>query len=113
MLAYNVIKNKVNIPIYTEIQIRSLNSTDRKKLAKKLGMKGYKVDNIIKILGFIDKLNALLFEQIDVLYDPLLLKGDIDNAILLLKAKSSLKMIVKNLLFQIIKININNKHKNK
>lgn len=56
MIANNAIKNKIQIPKYTEYQLRNLILNERKKLATKLAMKGNNIDNIIDILRFLHKL---------------------------------------------------------
>jgi len=55
LLAYNALKNNVVNRRYTESEINNLSKGELDKLAKKLGMKGNNVQNIIAILRFMHK----------------------------------------------------------
>lgn len=56
MIANNAFKNKVNIPFYSRSELLLLPLKDRNELAKKLGMKGNDIYNIIDIVKFLHKL---------------------------------------------------------
>jgi len=56
VLAYNALKSNVINRRYTEGEIKNLSEMELNKLAKKLGMKGNNIVDIIAILGFMHKL---------------------------------------------------------
>jgi len=70
LLAYNALKNNVVNRRYTESEINNLSKGELDKLAKKLGMKGNNIDNILTILRFMNKLYTKVEkETITGIYD--------------------------------------------
>jgi hypothetical protein len=57
MMAYNLLKNKVNIPNYTIYEINKMSQKDIDQLAKLLTMKGNNTENIKNILRYLHKLD--------------------------------------------------------
>jgi len=57
IIAYNLLKSKVNIPNYTLYEIHKMSQNKLNDLAKLLTMKGNDVENIINILRFLHKLD--------------------------------------------------------
>lgn len=57
MMAYNLIKLKKDIPIYSKSVVVSLSKKDVDKLALSLGMESDNMDAIINILSYLHKLN--------------------------------------------------------
>lgn len=109
MLAYNALHKNLNIPSYTERQIKNLPQNDLNNLAKSLGLTKNNRDNIINILYFMHKLkfSDLDFEINIDLYTNLLINAEFDTVIELIKSKPSLKYQIPNLFYEIL---INNKN---
>jgi hypothetical protein len=81
MIAYNLLKKKVNIPNFTIYQIDNMKQFEIDELAKLLTMNGNNRENIKNILKYLNKLDFLP-EHLDI-------KPQILNTILELKVLSS------------------------
>ena len=104
MLAYNALKNNLIDKSYHIRDLRKSSKTDQNALAKRLGMKGNNIENIINILRYMHKLEGeLKFEENLDLYKPLILNSELSTVIDLLKSKRSLRPLVLELLPEIIK----------
>lgn len=57
IIAYNLLKQKINIPNYTNYEIDKMSQTKLNELAKLLTMKGNDIENIKNILKFLHKLD--------------------------------------------------------
>lgn len=56
MIAHNLIVLKYEIPKYKKSEILELSDIELRKLARSLTMKNHKIDNILNILNYLDKL---------------------------------------------------------
>jgi len=95
MLAHNALLNNVKIPL----NINTLSNEELSKLAKDLGMRSNKIENVIEIIRF---MNLLKFNENTDLYVSLLENSDPENAINLLVANPKLKGIFIELLPKMI-----------
>jgi hypothetical protein len=112
LLAYNALQNNV-IPKnkkYTSKEINNLSTHELNNLAKSLGMRRNNIENVKKILLYMDKLHGDLDfgnKQYQDLWEPLILNSDFEGVITLLKTNPELQSTIQKLLPQIIVNNLN------
>lgn len=100
MIAYNLIRNKVNIPTYTIYEINKMDNKEIAMLANLLTMKSNNIESIKNILRYLGKL-VMLPEHIDI--DPYIiqkvaevkiLSSSLEEVIELFKDNKSLRKVI-------------------